>query len=99
MERDFQRALTQAQKGAEKQIETLTLRMADDDAARKDQMYLSKKRYQDEMERVLTTHQSEIQNISRQLEHERERCRALRRQSNVMQRDLEEAAVGGRGGR
>ena len=95
LERDFQRALTQAQKGAEKQIESLTLRMADDEAARKDQTYLSKKRYQNEMERVLTTHQSEIQNISRQLEHERERCRALRRQSNVMQRDLEEAAVGG----
>ena len=95
LERDFQRALLQAQKGAEAQIERFTSRMTEDQENMRENIFTLKKRHQDEKQRMLMNHQTELKNVSRQLENERKRCRALRRQSNLMQRDLEEAAVGG----
>ena len=95
LERDFQRALMQAQQGAEKQIEQLQSRVGLDDKDYRERTFVLKRRHQDEMERMSHQHRVELENLAKQLERERERCRTLRQQSSNMACELEEAATSG----
>ena len=95
MEKDFQIALKQSSIGTSKQIDNLNNRIRINDKDMKSQIYMVKKRHQDEMERTIHAHRNEMNDVSHQLKMERERNRILRNQSNVIQRDIEDAATSG----
>ena len=95
LERDFQRALMQAQQGAEKQIKQLQSRVGLDDKDYRERTFVLQRRHQDEMERMSHQHRVELENLAKQLEGERERYRTLRQQSSNMACELEEAATSG----